>query len=162
MAHGEYDFVAKDQGLTPRKANGFELCARVGVYFDVDFETTMHYTIYPITFGIRKGQELSGNNINDNGISAIANIMKKMKKPAMMTMLWAPSSGQQLLFNDIKRKKMRFEFSFVRYGGSSQVNVKSLVTFDNVWLVNILSEGFGKSKTQRINARFSKIEIEQA
>lgn len=155
------DFYHSPDGnppMTPRKADGFELAARVGVYLDVDFETTRHYTLYITNFGIRKGQELSGNNINDNGIRGLVEMMKKMKRPTPMTLLWTPPNGQQLLFADIRRKKLRIEFSFVRYG-NGQVQVKSLLTLDKVKIVNISKESIGRVRQERIDARFSEIEM---
>jgi hypothetical protein len=95
----------------------------------------------------------------------MAKLLKMMKRPSPMTLLWFPPEGQKLLFTDLKRRKLQIDFSFVRSG--NQTNhpvVMPLLTLDDVHITSISPEiikgnGNGKKqKYERIDAHFSKIE----
>ncbi|HEY8561562.1 MAG TPA: hypothetical protein VIL74_14395 [Pyrinomonadaceae bacterium] len=145
----------------------YGLYAVVGIYDkDPDIPTpTSHYTLEIERFGIRKGQELSSDEMYTKGIGTMGAIFKAMKRPSPMSIVWAPSSGQKMLFTDLKKRKLQIEISFVRSGNrTTNPNVVDLMTMDNVRVRSVAPElvkanGSGMQKMERIDAVFTKFEF---
>lgn len=143
----------------------YGLFVSVGIY-DIDpviNDTTRNYTLEMESFGIRKGQEITADQINENGSAYMVRILNSMKRPSPFSLLWKPPEGQKLLFADIRRRKLRIKVSFVSSGNNTNnPNVMRLFTVDNVRIMRILPEakaGRVKSKYERIEATFSKFEM---
>lgn len=145
----------------------YGLYARVGIY-DKDPNIPVpvsHYTLEIEKFGIRKGQEISADEIYEKGLGTMGAIFRAMKRPSPVTVLWSPPNGQQLLFTDLKNRKLQIEISFVRSGNrTTNPNTVGLMTLDNVRIRRIAPElangnGGGVKKYERIDAVFSKFEF---
>lgn len=141
----------------------YGLYASVGVYeFPEVNSPTRNYTLDMEAFGIRKGLELTVDEISARGSTMVA-MIKAMKRPSPMTLLWQPCKEQQGLFAEIRGKKLRIELSFVRSGNNTpRPDVVSLLTIDNVRIQRIHHDspiGNGsKAKYERIDAHFSKFD----
>lgn len=142
----------------------YGLFAIVGVY-DKDPiypEPTMHLTLEIERFGIRKGQELTADEMFQKGLGTMGAMFKSMKRPSPMSMLWTPPNGQQMLFSGIKKSKLQIEIRFVRSGNNTDHPSSSgLMTMDNVHIRSVHPEfpkGKGSPKMERIDAVFTKFE----
>jgi hypothetical protein len=136
----------------------------VGIYEypEVD-ETTRHYTLELESFGVRKGQEITADQIDERGSASMVRFLNSMKRPSPFSLLWKPPQGQKLLWADIRRRKLRIKVSFVSSGNNTNnPTVMPLFTVDNVRIARILPEmraGSAKSKYERIDTTFSKFEL---
>ena len=137
----------------------------VGIY-DIDpviNDTTRHYTLELEAFGVRKGQEITADQIDERGSAYMVRILNAMKRPSPFSLLWKPPEGQKLLWADIRRRKLRIKVSFVSSGNNTNnPTVMPLFTVDNVRISRILPEakpGSAKSKYERIETTFSKFEL---
>jgi hypothetical protein len=145
----------------------YGLYAVVGIYDkDPDIPTPVsHYTLEIESFGIRKGQELTSDEMYQKGLGMMSAMFKSMKRPSPMTLLWEPAGGQKLLFNDLKKRKLQIEISFVRAGNhTTNPNTVELMTMDNVHVRSVRPEiapgnGKGGKRLERIEAVFSKAEF---
>jgi hypothetical protein len=143
----------------------YGLYVSVGMYDkDPDIPTPVrHFTLEIERFGIRKGQELTVDEIYEKGVGTMGAMFKSMKRPSPVSLLWAPPNGQQLLFNDLKKSKLQIRVTFVRSGNhSDNPNAATLMTIDNVHIRSIKPElahgNGGHKKFERIDAVFSKFE----
>jgi hypothetical protein len=141
----------------------YGLYAQVGIYeFPWIDRTTRHYTLDMEAFGVRKGQELTVDQINEGGSAYMVRLLNSMKRPSPISLLWEPTPEKQGLFNEIRRKKLRIEISFVSSGNNTtQPKVESLMVIDNVRISRILYEPKNGSqrRLERIEGVFNKIEL---
>lgn len=145
----------------------YGLYAVVGIYDkDPDIPTPVsHYTLEIERFGLRKGQEITADEMKEKGLGMMGAIFKAMKRPSPVSLLWEPPNGQKMLFNDIKKRKLQIEFSFVRSGNkTTNPAVVDLMTLDNVHIRHISPEvvkenGGGPKRLERIDAIFTKFEF---
>ncbi|GEM_PF-6206825 len=145
----------------------YGLFAVVGIYDkDPDIPTPVsHYTLEIERFGIRKGQELTADEMFQKGLGTMGALFKSMKRPSPMSILWEPSNGQKMLFTDLRKRKLQIEISFVRSGNNTtRPNVVDLMTMDNVHIRHIMPElmngnGSGAKRLERIEAVFTKFEF---
>lgn len=141
----------------------YGLYAEVGIYeIPGANHTTRNYTLDMEAFGVRKGQELTVDQIKESGSANMVRLLNAMKRPSPFSLLWEPTDVKQGLFAEIRRKKLRIVISFVSSGNNTtHPKVETLMVIDNVHISRILHEpkNGSKGKFERIEGIFTKIDL---